>query len=211
MAATRAKITIVDVAEAAGVSVSTVSRVLNNKADVAPDTYTRVRQVIDELGYTSSLAARSMRGRNTRVIGILVIDLSESYNLEALRGIGDALHALEYDVIVYASGRSAPELESAWERGHAAQLSSITDGVIVVTPTTTDLPATAPLVLLDPCEGEYPFPSVIARNREGAREAMDYLLGMGHRRIGHIAGWPRLLSSSQRQPRIRRSSARRRN
>ncbi|HSR30985.1 MAG TPA: LacI family DNA-binding transcriptional regulator, partial [Anaerolineae bacterium] len=63
-------ITIRDVAREAGVSVSTVSRVLNDKDDVAPETYERVRDVIRRLGYTSSLAARSMRSRRTNVIGL---------------------------------------------------------------------------------------------------------------------------------------------
>ncbi|MEJ2330755.1 MAG: LacI family DNA-binding transcriptional regulator, partial [Gammaproteobacteria bacterium] len=64
-------ITIQDVARTAGVSVSTVSRVLNDKDDVAPETYEKVRDVIREMGYTSSLAARSMRSRRTNVIGLI--------------------------------------------------------------------------------------------------------------------------------------------
>jgi LacI family transcriptional regulator len=61
-------ITIQDVATAAGVSVSTVSRVLNNKDDTAPETYERVKAIIAEMGYTSSLAARSMRSSRMNVI-----------------------------------------------------------------------------------------------------------------------------------------------
>ncbi|MEJ2555346.1 MAG: LacI family DNA-binding transcriptional regulator, partial [Anaerolineae bacterium] len=59
----RKALTIQDVANAAGVSVSTVSRVLNDKDDVASETYEKVQDIIQELGYTSSLAARSMRSR----------------------------------------------------------------------------------------------------------------------------------------------------
>ncbi|MGD8792969.1 MAG: LacI family DNA-binding transcriptional regulator, partial [Anaerolineae bacterium] len=69
MKRTGTAITIRDVAKAAGVSVSTVSRVLNDKDDVAPETYDRVQRIIQELGYASSLAARSMRSRRTNVIG----------------------------------------------------------------------------------------------------------------------------------------------
>ena len=67
----KSAITIQDVAAAAGVSVSTVSRVLNDKDDVAPETSARVRHVIQEMGYASSLAARSMRSRRTNVIGLI--------------------------------------------------------------------------------------------------------------------------------------------
>ena len=70
MSRTKKAVTIQDVAEAAGVSISTVSRVLNDKDDVAPETYQKVRDIIEELGYTSSLAARSMRSRKTNVIGL---------------------------------------------------------------------------------------------------------------------------------------------
>jgi len=68
MSRIKASVTIRDVAEAAGVSVSTVSRVLNNKVDVAPETLRTVQSVIREMGYTSSLAARSLRSRRTNVI-----------------------------------------------------------------------------------------------------------------------------------------------
>jgi LacI family transcriptional regulator len=66
---------IQDVAAAAGVSVSTVSRVLNNKDDVSLETNDRVKAVINRLGYTSSLAARSMRSHKTDVIGLIVPDI----------------------------------------------------------------------------------------------------------------------------------------
>jgi LacI family transcriptional regulator len=67
MKRTKANVTIGDVAKAAGVSVSTVSRVLNDKDDVAPETYEKVQRTIEELNYTSSLAAKSMRSRRTIV------------------------------------------------------------------------------------------------------------------------------------------------
>jgi LacI family transcriptional regulator len=75
--------TIHDVAEAAGVSVTTVSRVLNDKDDVAKDTYERVQKVIGELGYTSNLAARSMRSLRTNVIGLIMPDAGEPFPIEA--------------------------------------------------------------------------------------------------------------------------------
>jgi len=79
MRPTKSTLTIQDVARAAGVSVSTVSRVLNDKDDVAPETYEKVQRVITELGYTSSLAAKSMRSRKTNVIGLVVPDLEQAF------------------------------------------------------------------------------------------------------------------------------------
>ena len=83
-------VTIQNVAKAAGVSVSTVSRVLNEKDDVASDTQDRVRAVIDNLGYTSNLAARSMRSRRKNMIGLVVPDFG-LYSFEIMRGVNLSL------------------------------------------------------------------------------------------------------------------------
>lgn len=192
-------LTIRDVAEACGVSVSTVSRVLNDKDDVAAETYERVQRVITEMGYTSSLAATGMRSRRTNVIGILVVDLGDPFSLELFKGIGKAIYGTEYDLIIYSSGHIAATAESGWERRYLSRLDgSITDGVLVVTPTTEDLTAVSPLVAVDPHEHNL-FPAVISANREGAIAMMEYLINLGHRRIGFVTGRQGLLSSSRRQ------------
>jgi LacI family transcriptional regulator len=100
----RRSITIQDVARAAGVSVSTVSRVLNGKDDVAVETCEKVQGVIDELGYTSSLAARGMRSRRTNVIGLIMPDVASPYCIEVMRGVNQKIAQLDYDLIVYTTG-----------------------------------------------------------------------------------------------------------
>lgn len=195
----RNALTIRDVAEACGVSISTVSRVLNDKDDVSAETYEKVRRVIAEMGYTSSLAATSMRSRHTNVIGVLVVDLGDPFSLELFKGIGKAIYGTEYDLIVYSSGRVAATTQSGWERWHLSRLDgSITDGMLVVTPTTEDLTVVSPLVAIDPHEHNV-FPAVISANREGAMAVMEYLIGLGHRRIGFITGRQGLVSSNRRQ------------
>lgn len=192
-------LTIRDVAEACGVSVSTVSRVLNDKDDVSADTYEKVRRVIAETGYASSLAATSMRSQHTNVIGVLVVDLSDPFSLELFKGIGKAIYGTEYDLIVYSSGRIAATTQSGWELRHLSRLDgSITDGILIVTPTTENLTAISPLVAIDPHEHNI-LPAVISANREGAIAMMEYLLGLGHQRIGFIAGRQGLVSSNRRQ------------
>src|SRR3990172_9341571 len=101
MSRAKAAITIHDVAKSAGVSVSTVSRVLNNKDDVAPETYRKVQAIIKKLGYTSSLAARSMRSRRTNVIGLVMTDVGDPFSVQVMRGIDRAIKELDYDLIVY--------------------------------------------------------------------------------------------------------------
>src|SRR5512135_1166013 len=104
MARSHKSTTIQDVARAAGVSVSTVSRVLNDKDDVAPETYQKVKDVIAELGYTSSLAAKSLRSRRTGVIGLILPDLEDPFCIQVMKGIHHAIVALGYDLITYTSG-----------------------------------------------------------------------------------------------------------
>jgi LacI family transcriptional regulator len=181
--------TIQDVAIAAGVSVSTVSRVLNNKDDIAPETYERVKTVIAEMGYTSSLAARSMRSLRKNVIGLIIPDAGEPFPIEVMKGVNSAIAALEYDLIIYTCGDGRKHYTADREKKFVALLNnSITDGVIVVTPEATHFNTSAPVVAVDPHYEINEYPSVISTNWEGAMEAMNYLISLGHRRIGYISG-----------------------
>ena len=195
----RSTVTIRDVAKTAGVSVSTVSRVLNGKDDVSSATQVKVRKVIDELGYASSLAASSMRSRKSNVLGLVMIDLGDPFSMEIVRGVGTAIRDYDYDLIVYSSGRNALEAESSWERKSLARLNgTITDGLIIVTPT-TELATQSPLVIIDPCDESSVHPTVQSTNYEGALSVMDYLTGLGHQRIGFIGGREELLSARERR------------
>jgi LacI family transcriptional regulator len=190
---------IQDVARAAGVSVSTVSRVLNGRDDVAAETHRRVQEIIDDLGYSSNLAAKSMRSHRTNVIGVIIFDLSLSFCLEVVRGIDLVVKAHTYDLMIFSSNRANHKDDPTWERKVVSQLNgSIVDGIIAVTPTTIELPTNSPLVTVDPCDGGN-FPSVLSTNREGTLEAVRYLIELGHQRIGFIGGRSSLLSARQRR------------
>ena len=89
------RVTIGDVAAEAGVSIATVSKVINGRYGVAAATLAKVQAVIDELGYESSLVARSLRSHRTNVIGILVADI-EPFSAELLKGAGAAIRAVSY-------------------------------------------------------------------------------------------------------------------
>jgi LacI family transcriptional regulator len=195
----RKNITIQDVAKTAGVSVSTVSRVLNNKADVAEETLEKIQSVIKDLGYASSLAARSMRSLRTNVIGLLLPDVATPYCQQILKGANRAIAASNYDLIIYTNGNSW-EYDTAEQESHYVMLlnGGIVDGVIVVTPTALGFKTNAPLVIIDPNNESPDLPSVISTNREGAFEAMQYLTSLGHRRIGHITGRIDLISAGLR-------------
>ncbi|WP_431246718.1 LacI family DNA-binding transcriptional regulator [Leifsonia xyli] len=195
--------TINDVAEAAGVSVATVSKAVNGRYGVAVETVERVLQVVQELGYESSLVASSMRSRRTGVIGVLVADF-EPFSAEILKGVGAALHESRYDLLAY-SGSRQPSSEG-WERRSLSRLSgTLIDGVIMVTPTVVNANADVPIVAIDPHTGRADVPTVESDSFGGARNAIAYLIGLGHRRIAYVAGRPDLRSSSLRDAGYRRA------
>jgi len=192
-------ITIQDVARTAGVSVSTVSRVLNDKDDVAPETYEKVQSIIQEMGYTSSLAARSMRSRRTNVIGLIVPDVADSFSIQVMKGVNQAIFELDYDLIIYTSGSIKKRSAAEREQYFVSLLNgSVTDGVIIVTPAATSFSTAAPVVTVDPNNECPEWLTVIATNHAGAMTAMEHLIALGHRRIGFIGGRPDLQSAQRR-------------
>jgi len=195
----RKSVTIIDVANAAGVSVSTVSRVLNNKDDVAPETFERVRQVVDDLGYASSLAARSMRSRKTNLLGLVVPDIGYQYSIEIMKGVNRAIAESKFDLLLYTTGDVQKSGAASHEQYYISLLNkSITDGVLIVASAAADFATDAPIVSVDPHVANPNYPSISATNYQGAVDAMEYLLSLGHRRIGFISGRQELDSAERR-------------
>jgi LacI family transcriptional regulator len=192
-------VTIRDVARAAGVSVSTVSRVLNGKVDVASDTQDRILSVIDELGYATNLAARSMRSQKNNMVGLLMPDIAYPFAIEVMKGVNRAIAQSKFDLLVYTTGDVRKSGRASHEQKYVSLLTkSITDGVIIVAPVSGDFSTDAPIVSIDPLMSNPHYPSVHATNYQGAVDAMQYLLGLGHRRIAHISGRDELESSNRR-------------
>ncbi|HLS25758.1 MAG TPA: LacI family DNA-binding transcriptional regulator [Beutenbergiaceae bacterium] len=198
MAAHPGRITIADVARAAGVSTATVSKVINGRYGVAASTGARVRDVIEELGYVSSLGARSLRSRRTGVLGILVADF-EPFSTELLKGASRAVHDTGYELLAYSVGRVAQET-TGWERRSLSQLhGTLIDGAILCTPTIEAVPAGLSVVAVDPHAGPTALPTVDSDNLGGAVLATNHLLDLGHRRIAFIGGRDDLNSSRERE------------
>ena len=190
--------TIQDVAKAAGVSVSTVSRVLNGKVDVASDTQERILEVIAKLGYTSNLAARSMRSHKKNLIGLVVPDMMP-YSVEILKGVNRAIADSKFDLLVYTTGDAQKNGAVLHEQHYVSLLSnSITDGVIIVASATEEFMTDAPIVAVDPHVINPNYPSVQGMNYHGALEVMEYLFGLGHRRIGFMTGRAGNVSAQRR-------------
>jgi LacI family transcriptional regulator len=205
-AVSRLRVTIGDVAAQAGVSIATVSKVINGRYGVAAETLARVQAVIDELGYESSIVAQSLRSHRTNVIGILVADI-EPFSAELLKGAARAIRGTGYELVVYSGGGLARD-QAGWERRYLSRVSgTLTDGTILVTPTVVDVGEGAPVVAVDPHAGPSSLPAVASDNFEGAVTATRYLLDLGHRRIGFLAGRPDLESARQREQGFRQALA----
>ena len=189
--------TIQDVAKTAGVSVSTVSRVLNGKVDVAKETQDHILAVIDELGYTTNLAARSMRSQKKNLIGLIMPDIAYPFAFEVMKGVNKAIAESEFDLLVYTTGDVRKSGRAFAEQKYVSLLTnSISDGVIIVAPVMAEFKLDAPIVSIDPTVSHPNYPSVHATNYQGSCDAMDYLFSLGHRRIGYISGRAELESSN---------------
>lgn len=192
------RVTINDVAQAAGVSVSTVSKVVNARYGVAPSTMERVLQVISELGYETSLVASSLRSSRTNIIGILVAEF-EPFALELLNGISATLRGTQYDLMAYA-GNLAPGGRAGWEHRSLSRLGgTLIDGAIIVTPTVEIPHSSVPVIAIDPHAGTSGPAAIDVDNFGGAKTATEHLISLGHRRIGHIKGRSDLKSAHLRE------------
>jgi LacI family transcriptional regulator len=194
------------VAAQAGVSVATVSKVINDRYGVSASTIERVRAAIQKLGYESSLVARSLRNQRTNVIGVLVTDI-EPFSAELLKGASRAIRGTGYELVVYsASGEAAHAV--GWESRYLSRLSgTLIDGAVIVTPTVLAPSYGAPVVAVDPHTGGEDVPTIDSDNRRGAELATEHLLELGHRRIAFIAGRADLESARLRETGFRMAMA----
>ncbi len=198
--------TIIDVARVAGVSVSTVSKVINDRYGVAPETYDKVMDVVAELGYESSLVASSLRRHSTNVIGVLVPEF-EPFSAELLKGISSAAEGTGYELLAYSGDQSHNNV--GWERRSLSRLAgTLIDGAVIVAPTATVTDTTIPVVAVDPHTGRTGPSTIESDNVAGARTATEHLIGLGHSRIAHVRGRTDLVSARQREQGYRRRSRR---
>lgn len=192
------RVTMADVARTAGVSVATVSKVVNNKDGISEARAQHVKDVIARLGYAASLGAQSLRSRNTGVLGMLVADF-EPFSTELLKGASSAIKATDYELLAY-SGKSDGSTKYGWERKHLARLSgTLIDGAVIVTPTGVETTFPVPIVAVDPHIETTQLPTVRCDSYAGAITATQYLIGLGHRRIGFLGGRTDLQSSKDRE------------
>ncbi|WP_155370583.1 LacI family DNA-binding transcriptional regulator [Catellatospora vulcania] len=192
------KITIAAIARLAGVSVPTVSRVINGRSDVSPQTRERVEELLTRHGYRRRPA--SMR-TSSGLIDLVFNDLDSPWAVEIIRGVEDVAHAAGIGTVVSAIHRRSASAKQ-WMDNMRARA---TEGVIFVA-SALEPPLQAelrrlniPVVIVDPAGvSTMDAPTIGATNWAGGLRATEYLIGLGHTRIGFIAGPPRLMCSRAR-------------
>ena len=191
---TRIRLTIREVAKAAGVSTQTVSRVINNRPDVAPDTFERVRQVIADTGYRPNMLARGLTQGRSHVLGVVAYGLEYFGPSRVLTGIEQEAAGMGYSISLNLIHEPASDDVDGVLNGLIGRQ---VDGVIWLIPEvgdnrqwsrTTTATFPVPVMLVGGMAGESPVPSIGIDNRAMGRLATEHLFAGGARRIGIVTG-----------------------
>ncbi len=181
---------IADVAKLAGVSVATVSRTLAQPGIVSDDTRAKVMAAVQRIGYTPNVAAQNLRARRSRMALVVVPNIENPFFAGILHGIDEALSAAGYGFIVANLGDAADK-ESRYVD---LAVAGLVDGVLLLcghVPQGAQRPLDETrLPIVAACEliAGARFPQVEVDNRAAARGAVEYLVALGHRRIGYVSG-----------------------
>jgi LacI family transcriptional regulator len=194
--------TIVEVAEKAGVSIKTVSRVLNHEPNVRPETREAVMRVVAELNYRPKLSARSLAGARSFLLGLLYYDPSAQFVAGMQRGATLRCRESGYHLVVESFGSDGGNVVA--QLGH--MLAALQPDGMILTPPICDNgevlaaieAAGTPCVLISPGEGGAQLPQVRMDEVRAAQELTELLIGLGHRRIAFVQGAPEQAASAWR-------------
>jgi LacI family transcriptional regulator len=193
--------TITEVAKLAGVSVITASRAIRGVDPVADATRKKVLEAAEQINYTPDLLAQRMRGGNSKLIGVFIRGFGSSVLHELITSINQEARGLGYDLLVF----NAESFDAPGRASTSEMMRKLCDGLLLILPDTTDTildrlaSAKSPCVLINFAGRDIDLPVVIGANRTGARQAVDYLIGLGHQRIAFIAGTSHTGQSAERQ------------
>ena len=186
-----ARVTSHDVARLAGVSQSAVSRAFSPGASVSPKTLEKVMQVADSLGYRPNVLARSLITGRSRIIGMVVAYLGNSFYSMALERISHVLQAKGYHVLVFMASNAAEELDRVVNALLDYQVDGIIAASVSMSNSLSDRCSAAgiPLVLFNRHQGKRGPTAITSDNYNGAKRIARFMAYSGCRRIAHIAGW----------------------
>lgn len=193
-------ITIREVAQASGVSIATVSRVLNDSESVTSKTRDRVTQAMEQLGYNRNAVARSLKVRKTKTIGIIAPELSNTFFMEILESMERSLALHDYTMVLCSSNNSIEE-----ERKKLQVMIERTVDALVIIPASDEgshLQHKAleqiPLIILDRQIPSLHVDTVLTDNLYGVRKGIQGLIREGFKRIGFIGGGLHIPTAKER-------------
>ena len=200
------QVTLHDVATASGVSAQTVSRVINRRPDVSDTTRARVWETIQRLGYKPNTLARGLVSQRSYILGIITLPLNGYFRAEIMTGLEQQARGLGYACLMSYTTGNAGDLRELVD----SMLGRQVDGIVILTPrrfADPELDVDIPIVTLaHKLDNQFAI-NVDVDNVDGAYQAMRYLLSLGHRAIGQIAGPSEWTSASDRLEGTRRALA----
>jgi LacI family transcriptional regulator len=194
--------TIRDIARLAGVSIATVSRVLNDRPDVADETRDAVLEVVRRLGFSTNRSARALSAGRTGLVGVTLPIVHAQYFSFILSGASEALYEQDMRAILCPTLHQYEREVTLLDR----LMHGTTDGSILLLPEegSEELKALQaqnyPFVVVDPrVQLDEGIPSVSAAHAQGAKRATEHLLRLGHRRIAAVTGPSGWMSTEERR------------
>lgn len=196
-------VTIKDIANKANVSITTVSRVINNKKEgIGEETRKKILQIIEELDYSPDSIARSMKTKKTKSIGLIIPDIRNPYFPELVRGVEEIANQSNYDVLLYnTDGSEHKELESL-----KLIKENKVDGIIFTSSNTTTFDAgnkryinnDSSVIFIDRAPEGGTYSGVFLNNVKAGYIATKHLIDLNHKNIGCITGPKQVQNSEER-------------
>jgi DNA-binding LacI/PurR family transcriptional regulator len=193
-------VTIKDIARAAGVSHTTVSRALRGSPAISNETTARIRQLAQEMGYTPSAVAQSLLSRRTYTIGVVITTVADPFTVQIVGGVEEIAQAAGYSVFLSTSHNNPEQEMRVVETFHRRRV----DAIIVISSRVGSVYSSrldqiqVPIVLVNNNEeGDYLY-SVAVDDISAAQRAVEHLIALGHRRIGYIEALNRPKSNRRR-------------
>ncbi|MTV38354.1 LacI family DNA-binding transcriptional regulator [Duganella radicis] len=193
--------TIKEVAALAGVSVITASRAIRGDKYVKQETRQKVLAAAAQVEYTPNVLAQRIRGGSSRLIGVFVHGFGSSVLQDLITSINAAALELGYALLVFNS----PSFDAPDRAPTSEVMRTLCDGLLIVMPNSQDAllskleRGSTPCVLINFSARDIDLPVVVGANRAGARQAVEYLIGLGHRRVGFIGGTANTGQSPERR------------
>ncbi|NGZ74594.1 LacI family DNA-binding transcriptional regulator [Saccharibacillus alkalitolerans] len=190
---------IKDVARAAGVSPTSVSRVLNNSPHVSEKLEKKVRQAIEQLNYTPSMIAKNLKRNKTNLIGVIIADVTSGYQASVLSGIEEECASNGYHLLV---SNIKENTRKVLDYLYVFQEMRV-DGIVLMhgkmTEEIRNFIKRTNIPIVAHADVGFDLPAVIIDNFQAAYDAVEYLIRRGHRRIAMLAGDMRDISEGQRR------------